>query len=264
MRFTKIAVLLFAVALVPQITFAAWWNPFSWFKKAVIEDAHAPLISNTITATTTVTVTATTTTTVKTNPVVTPTPKPTGSTKPTTTAPASPKPTTTPAQPATKPAISVTASATVDVKPEVKIDVPTYVLSAPFTPAIFSAPRTIKNGLIVLSVEASKGSQAIGEWYIDSVTWRTVSDSMRSGDITVSISAGSQRVEDSLMVNESHTTKLSGHVASDPITFDLNGQIPNRGTFHVVVESISGHTKSSSSASYNFGGTPLVGPDFRI
>lgn len=118
----------------------------------------------------------------------------------------------------------------------------------------------------MLAVEASHGdSGALGLWYVDSVTWRIVSDEMRSGDLTIGVSSRQSVVSDSSSLNASITTKLGAHVASDELSFRINGPLPSRGRFHVVVEKVTGHMKNdSTNAVYEFEGLPVIGPEFKL
>lgn len=254
--FKALVIASFAVAVVAPLTVsAAWWNPFSWFKKTtpaatVNTEVKVNVGTNTNTqtnASTSVEVKPATQPIVQTvKPVVVP--KPASTSKPTASSSTS-----------SKPVVNSSTTTTIVV------DVPVYALNSQFTSSGFVAPRNVKNGTTLLTIEALPGKvQAIGTWYVDSITWRMVSDTYRSGDLTVSVTAGQKVYEDSSVINESHTTKISSHVASDPISFTINGQTPRKGTVRIEIESIKGHTSTNSNIEYSIGGTPLVGPDFSI
>lgn len=270
MKYTTRALVLFMFAYsvsAPLVADAAWWNPFSWFKK-------------------------------QTPPVVVPNPN---SNRPTTTMPTgappqSSRPTTTPGNatssaastkplpptakpPVTtmpvqaKPVVKPVSTTTTGTKPQatstsqIKVEIPRYVVNQAFTPSGFSSPRTVKIGTTLLVVEAEQGtsSQAIGNWYIDKVVWRIDAPEFRTGDMTVAISSGQKIFEDVSTINESYTSGLKGHVASDPLTFFINGRTPNKGVVKIIVEEIHGRMKNSSSTLlYSFKGMPLVGPEIRI
>ncbi len=75
--------------------------------------------------------------------------------------------------------------------------------------------------------------------------------------------AGQSVVGDFSATNESITTKLTGHAVSDPIVFIINGQVPTRGTFKIVVEKVTGYMKGETTIK-TFGGGALEGPEFKI
>ncbi len=247
-----------AVAMIAPLTAsAAWWNPFSWFKKN-----QTPKVE--IVATTTLDSKIDVTVPPVMPPVVPAKPSnpaPVKTTPPATVIPAvktTAKPTTSPTKPT-----SVTPPSTTSAV--VQVEVPTYVLNTGFTPAGFISPRNVKNGTTLLTIESVPGkTQALGTWYIDSITWRIVSEAYRSGDLTVSLVSGVKIIEDTSVINESHTTKISSHVASDPISFVINGQTPRKGMVRIEIESIKGHMSTSADIDYTINGTPLVGPDFSI
>lgn len=255
--FKAVAISSLAIAVIAPLTAsAAWWNPFSWFKKN-----QTPKVE--IVATTTLDSKIDVTVPPVMPPVVpakTSNPVPVKTTPPATVIPAvktTAKPTTSPTKPTT--ALPSTTPAAVQV------EVPTYVLNTGFTPAGFVSLRNVKNGTTLLAIESVPGkTQALGTWYVDSVTWKILSEAYRSGDLTVSLVSGQKIIEDTSVINESHTTKISSHVASDPISFVINGQTPRKGIVRIVVESIKGHTSTKADVEYVFAGTPLTGPDFSI
>ncbi len=256
-----------AVVLVlvsPHSVEASWWNPFSWFKKdKAVPAVVVPPTSTTTNKPTPVVVTPTTTP-VKSNPLP-PVGVPVG--KPTSTKPVSnpPKATSTKPTSTTTKATSTKSEVNGSSTTAVQVEIPTFVLNDGFTPAGFVSPRDVRNGTTLLTIEAQSGKvQAIGTWYVDSITWKVVSDSYRSGDLTISVLSGQKNYGDSSVINETHVTKLSSHVVSSPISFVINGQTPRKGQVRIVVEGIRGHTSTNASVEYALGGTPLTGPDFSI
>lgn len=257
--FKFLALLSLAVFMVAPLTVsAAWWNPFSWFKK--VQTPKAELVATTtIDSTIQVNTSPTLPPVAPTNPVPVKTQLPTGVVPPPI------KNTSNPTTSITKPVASSAPAQPSTTSVVMQVEVPTYVLNAGFTPEGFVSPRNVKNGTTLLTIESVPGKvQAIGTWYVDSITWRMVSDAYQSGDLTVSVAAGQKMYEDSSVINESHTTKLSSHVVSDPISFTINGQTPRKGVVRIVVESIKGHTSSNADVEYVIKGTPLIGPDFNI
>lgn len=265
--FSKI-LLLFSFALilvVPSVASASWWNPFSWFKKNT-PPVTIPSSNSNKPTTTFPGVNSSSSAPVQTPGNAT---SSAASSKP---LPSTAKPpvTTMPVQ--AKPVIKPTSTTSTPTKPvatstnEVKIVAPSFILDSAYTPGGFTSPRDVKTGTVFLIIESDKGSgsPAIGNWYLDKIVWRLVSQEYRSGDLTVSVSSGQKFFEDSSFVNEPRTTMLSSHVASDPITFMVNGRIPQKGYAKVVVDEIYGHMKNGSTTVYKLNGTPLVGPEFYI
>lgn len=267
------AIALTAILVAPQAADAAWWNPFSWFKKAdkemlvLPENARPDVMVKS--PTTTAPVIEATTTPLK-GDASTAKPLPVTAKPPVTTMPSQAKPvvktvaTTTPSKPvATTTSASKPQATTTEEK---KVETPTMKLAYAYLPSNFSQPKNIRQGTELLALEASVGgSQAVGNWYIDSITWRIASDEMRSGDLTVGVSSKQSVVSDSGLINSPITTKLSLHAASDALSFQVNGNIPQRGRFHIVIDEVSGHMKSDpTNAVYKFTGTPIVGPEFTL
>ncbi|MBI5133893.1 MAG: hypothetical protein HZA81_00685 [Candidatus Taylorbacteria bacterium] len=268
----KHVVALFGFALVaafaaPQAADAAWWNPLSWFRKPQKEIRNAPPAEPVSTATSSPTLSGATTTPVKSDDPSTK-PLPAAAKPPVTAMPVQAKPvvkaaatttaTATPPAPATKPAATTTV--------QKKVEVPSFSATYPYLPSNFSQPKNIRQGTELLAIEAVKGEAAsLGLWYVDSVTWRVVSEEMRSGDLTIGVSSKQNLVSDSNSLNASITTKLVAHAASDELSFKVNGPFPDRGRFHIVVEEVTGHMKNDESNTiYTFKGLPIVGSEFSL
>lgn len=299
-----ISTLIALTIVLPQVVSASWWNPFSWswswiFGGApssvdvhlvpptetgpgiVVVSTTTPLSGdagvNNIPAPTTpavkTTTTVVTTTTIP-KPVVTtpvactmeaklcPGGTYVGRTGPTCAFAPCPA---IPTSPTTTTTTATTTTTTTTTVPPVAVNVPSYALDVTFTPGGFNFPRTVKNGQVLLLADPSGTAGASGDWYVDRVKWRLVSDTFRTGDMTVSILAGSRWVEDSTDANVTHTTTMSGHFASEPLSFAINGQVPNKGLFYIVIDEIAGHMKADATGkTYVFMGTPISGPEFRI
>jgi hypothetical protein len=245
-----------SVAL-PSVADAAWYNPFSWFKKrpaapAIINQGGVTTPSSTAKPQEPAAATSTKSTTKKPLPV---------QAKPASTTPAQTKPVQKPAVTTkdTKPAATTSVEAKV-------IEVPSFAATYNFQPSNFSQALTIRTGTELLAVEAKHGDvSALGNWYVDSVTWRLVGDDLRPGDMIISVSSKQNVAAESSLVNESVTTKLSAHVASDELSFKIGGPFPNRGRIHVIVEEITGRMKNDpTNTVYKFKGLPVVGPEFSL
>jgi hypothetical protein len=232
-------------AATPAVASAAWWNPFSWFKRAPQERPAVPAGIENASATSTEHRSATSTSAMtKDKPVIIRVD--------------APKPAVTPVNP-----VKATTSAAI----EATVVAPSVMLDPAFSPSSFIYPRTVRSGQTIATVKADAGndSKALGMWYLDAVTFHVVSDSLRSGDLPVSVMVGGVSVKDSTAVNEKVTVSIAGHVASDAISFILNGQIPNHGDFKVVIDGVTGHIKADASAkAYPFMGMPIEGPRFDI
>ena len=274
-KYISLFVLVFVFSsVVPQVALAAWWNPFSWgiFKRTSVEtprEVPEPRVVDVV-CTTDVRQCpdgsyvsrvapacdfAACPTAKKPKPApTTPTPKPLVN-------PVIPKPSVDPVLP--KPA--TTSSTTTTIK---AVEVPMFSLAWAFTPEGFIAPLTLKRGVEVLAVDAKRGAdtQALGRWYTDSVTWRVTTDTIRSGDFFIAVYSGNVWIEDvSDAFNQSHTTKLSGHVASDDLSFRINSRVPSNGAFRVVVEKIEGRMKDDATGKvYTMTAGPLTSPEFRF
>ena len=261
-----IASIVLALIVLPQTALAAWWNPFSWFSK----NDKAPVNVSSRAEVATTTKASQSNLEPKNADTKTVPPKASSVKKPVVIKiepPVVTKPNTpvTVTPPQSNPA---TTSKEENQKPEVKIvDAPTYALDIGFTPATFSHPRTIRNGLVAFSASATHGSgqEALGLWYLDRITFRIISERFRSGDMNVSIYSKGVFVADVSIFNEKQTVAISGHAASDDITFMINGQVPSHGDFKVIVDEISGYMKNDATKTVHpFKGTPLEAPRFDI
>ena len=261
----SVALIAFAlVAISPSTAHAAWWNPFSWgiFKRQAQEVPEPRPIDIACTMDARQCPDGSYVGRVAPSCEFAPCP----TTTPTTTAPGSAKPSATP--PVSRPVVPTppvskpTTTPSTSTRP---VEVPVMKLARAFTSEGFVAPLSVKSGTEVMSIVATHGSTtALGLWYTDSVTWRIESDTFRSGDFAVAVYSGNRWIEDvSTAFGASHTTRFSGHVASEPISFIINSRVPSRGTFRIVVERVEGSMKGVAT-SYTLTGVALAGPEFRF
>lgn len=260
-KYIYLFALIFAFSfVVPQVALAAWWNPFSWglFKRSAVE-VPAPEKKVEIVCTM--------------DARACPDGSYVGRVAPScdfALCPNEVKPkvsSTTPAKPVVKPVTpkpATTSSATTTKS----VEVPMFKLASTFTPEGFTAPLVLKRGVEVLAVDTkgTRDTQALGRWYTDSVTWRMTTDTIRSGDFAIAVYSGNVWIEDvSDAFNQSHTTRLSGHVASEDLSFRINSRVPSNGAFRVVVEKIEGHMKDDATGKvYTMTAGPLTSPEFRF
>ena len=238
----------------PEFAHAAWYNPFSWFKKS-----STPAIIHAVPARTSTSTAAAAATSASNERREASTPALENKVLPES---ASDKPKPVPAEKIETKAVSVTAAAASTREDKKAPDVPTFDLAVPYQQSNFTQPKKVRAGTELLSITASSGdSQAIGLWYVDSITWRIVSDDMRSGDMVLGVSSKQNIVSDTNLINEPITTALQAHAVSDELSFRINGSFPSRGRAHLVIDNIKGHMKGDT-AMYSFKGTPIVGPEF--
>lgn len=251
MKYIKVLFLAVSLAFIaPQMADAAWWNPLSWFKE---ESVQVPADTTFRAQVAPMNAQLNSEAEVK-SVMPVQTQQIQRFAAPATNATSS-------ARPAVAPKVLPTAPVSVI---ESQVEVPIYALDPAFTSAQFIAPREVKNGQVVMSLKpgSDNGGSA---WQIDRMGYHIVSDRLRSGDVIFSVAVGGLPVKDVSTVNDKTSISLVGRPANTDITFLVNGSLPSKGDFKVVIDELTGYrTSDSAKKSYIFIGSPIEGPRFDI